>query len=308
MASKKYSLILGFLTLVMAAQAQIAEWKDSSLIPPSRLAQHNEFVNNQYIFPAKPRSQWELGIKVGTPTISGDVQGQLMNFGVGIHARKALGYLVSIRGEIMTGTAKGLTWKENYNYRYNTAWTSKGYNFNANEKVFYNYKTKMSDIGLQMLFNFTNINFNRADPKFSMYALVGFGLTMYECNIDALNAGGAKYNFGSVTGSVYSRRNETLTALKALLDGTYETPADQVASGDAQFLGRSARVSGSVGLGAAFKLSKRLNLAIEDRFTFINDDLLDGQRWSPYPINNPTFTPQNDSYNFFSVGLNVNIF
>jgi len=111
MASKKYSLIFGLLAMVLGAQSQIAEWKDSSLIPPSRLAQHNEFVNNQYLFPAKPRSQWEVGLKLGSPTISGDVQGQLLNFGAGLHLRKSLGYLVSLRGEIMTGSAKGLPGK-----------------------------------------------------------------------------------------------------------------------------------------------------------------------------------------------------
>ncbi len=30
----------------------------------------------------------------------------------------------------------------------------------------------------------------------------------------------------------------------------------------------------------AIKLSNRINLAIEDRVTFIKDDLLDGQRWA----------------------------
>jgi len=307
MASKKYSLIFGLLAMVLGAQSQIAEWKDSSLIPPSRLAQHNEFVNNQYLFPAKPRSQWEVGLKLGSPTISGDVQGQLLNFGAGLHLRKSLGYLVSLRGEIMTGSAKGLTWKENNNYRFNTAWTSNGYNFNT-DKVYYNYKTKLTDMSLQMLFSFNNINYHRRDPKFNMYAILGLGMTLYDCNIDALNSSNGKYNFNSISGNVYARRNETLTALKAILDGTYETPAERVSGGGSRMFGRNARLSGTVGLGAAFKISNRLNLAIEDRFTLVSDDLLDGQRWSPYPINSPAFTPQNDTYNFFSVGLNVNIF
>ncbi|MFM7222989.1 MAG: hypothetical protein ACKO03_06140 [Bacteroidota bacterium] len=307
MASKKYSLILGFLTLVMAAQAQIAEWKDSSLIPPSSLAQHNEFVNNQYVFPAKPRSQWEVGLKLGSPSISGDVQAQMPNFGVGLHLRKSLGYLVSLRGEIMTGSAKGLTWKENNNYRFNTAWTSNGYNFNT-DKVYYNYKTKLTDLSLQMLFNFTNINFNKLEHKFNMYAIVGIGMTLYDCNIDALNSSNGKYSFTSISGNVYARRNETLTALKAILDGTYETPAEQVTGGGPRMFGRNSRLSGTVGLGASFKLSKKINLAIEDRYTVVNDDLLDGQRWSPYPLNAPAFTPHWDTHNFLSVGLNVNIF
>ncbi len=39
--------------------------KDSSLIPEKRMPQHSEFLNGTYNFPAKPRNQWEIGIKGG---------------------------------------------------------------------------------------------------------------------------------------------------------------------------------------------------------------------------------------------------
>jgi hypothetical protein len=250
MAIKKYTLFLGLMVAALTTQAQVAEWADSSLIPPSRLAQHNEFVNNQYIFPAKPRSQWELGIKFGTPSISSDVDGLNPNFGVGVHVRKALGYLVSVRGEIFTGTAKGLGVKENYNYKNNPAW--RGYN-STTDKVFYNYKTQMSDVSAQMLFNLSNIRFHRAEPKFALYAIAGVGVTMYDVNVDALNGGNTKYNFNSISSSLSS--SETRSALKAILDGTYETPAEKKNSGS----GRTSIVSASFGFGAAFKISKKIN-------------------------------------------------
>ncbi|HMR93422.1 MAG TPA: hypothetical protein PKC69_13960, partial [Chitinophagaceae bacterium] len=56
-------------------------------------------------------------------------------------------------------------------------------------------------------------------------------------------------------------------------------------------------------LGIAFKLSNRLNLAIEDRITFIKDDLLDGQRWAEQG----DLTRDFDSYNMATVGLNINL-
>jgi hypothetical protein len=298
MAIKKYTLFLGLMVAALTTQAQVAEWADSSLIPPSRLAQHNEFVNNQYIFPAKPRSQWELGIKFGTPSISSDVDGLNPNFGVGVHVRKALGYLVSVRGEIFTGTAKGLGVKENYNYKNNPAW--RGYN-STTDKVFYNYKTQMSDVSAQMLFNLSNIRFHRAEPKFALYAIAGVGVTMYDVNVDALNGGNTKYNFNSISSSLSS--SETRSALKAILDGTYETPAEKKNSGS----GRTSIVSASFGFGAAFKISKKINLAIEDRFTIVDDDLLDGQKWGPFPAGNPSLSSNNDTYNFLSIGLNINI-
>ena len=59
--------------------------------------------------------------------------------------------------------------------------------------------------------------------------------------------------------------------------------------------------------GIAFKLSKRINLALEDRFTFIKDDLLDGQQWQEHTVGDPVQTRDYDSYNYASLGLNFNI-
>lgn len=293
MSRKKYTLIFGFLALVLATQAQVAEWQDSSLVPPSRLAQHNEFVNNQYNFPAKPRNQWEVGVKLGSPSISSDVDALNPNFGVGLHVRKSLGYLLSIRGELFTGTAKGLGSQQNTNYVNNPAWN--GYN-NPTDKVFYNYKTKLTEASVQMLFNITNINFHKAEPKFALYAIAGVGVTMYDVNVDAKNASGANYNFNSISSAL--SKSETRSALKALLDGTYETQGEG---------GKASVVSATFGLGAAFKISKRVNVALESRHTFVANDLLDGQKWGPFPANNPSLSSHWDSYNFLSLGLNINI-
>ncbi len=70
MASKKYLLFAGIFCLLASSgfsQRLGASYdvKDSSLIPSKRLAQHSEFLNGTYNFPAKPRNQWEIGIKAG---------------------------------------------------------------------------------------------------------------------------------------------------------------------------------------------------------------------------------------------------
>ncbi len=326
MASKKYAFILGLLALVMTTQAQMSakggsDWKDSSLIPPSRMAQHNEFLNNQYIFPAKPRNQWEVGLKVGSPSVSGDVASVFPNFGYGLHVRKSIGYIVSLRGEFFSGTATGLSWKSDLNYMQNPAWSKNGYRghqrtYSGNlvgltpgtDKVFYNYKTKLNDLSFQTLFNLSNIRFHKAEPKFGLYAIVGVGVTFYETNIDALNASGQKYNFSSIPSGTWATRADTKSAVKAILDGTYETAGDANTSTNSKLFGQTARASATLGVGTAFKLSKRVNLAIEERFSFVKDDLLDGQRWAATPVGDASLTTHYDTYNFLSVGLNINIF
>ena len=329
MASKLFSTILGFLALSLTTEAQMSaaggtDWKDSSLIPASRMAQHSEFLNNQYSFPSKPRSQWEVGVKVGAPSVSGDIASNYPNFGFGLHVRKSLGYLLSIRGEYVRGTATGLDWKGNYNYASNTAWAgTNGYLGNrrsysgagntvlllpAVDKVFYNYKTNINDLSVQALLNLSNVRFHKAEPKFGLYTIVGVGVTFYDTKIDALNASGQKYNFNSIPGGTFSTRKDTRSAIKALLDGTYETDGDSNGQRDNKLFGKTARISGTIGIGAAFKISKRVNIAFEERLTFVKDDLLDGQRWAATPIGDAVATTHYDTYNFLSVGLNINIF
>ena len=125
MASKKYTGLFVVLCLILSsASAQEKSGysvQDSSVIPSKRLPQHNEFMANNYAFPAKPRSQWELGLKVGTYSIAGDVRSHFPGFGAGLHVRKAWGYVFSWRAELGYGTTTGLNFKPSLNYLKNSA-------------------------------------------------------------------------------------------------------------------------------------------------------------------------------------------
>jgi outer membrane protein OmpA-like peptidoglycan-associated protein len=322
MSSKKYSILLGFVALMISAgvTAQVTtsyDWRDSSLIPASRAAQHNEFMNNQYYYPAKPRNQWEIGAKVGTFNIMGDVPSNLFNLGFGAHVRKSLGYLFSLRLEYMHGTGKGQHWQEAQNYHKNTAWVDNGYVPNrvdaagnripAQDRIFYNYKANVNDLGLQGIFSLNNIRFHKAQTGVNLYVLAGIGITWYETNVNALD-GNAKYDFSGITTTQeYKNRNDIKKAIRDLLDDSYETPAENYGNTRAKLFGKTARPSATLGVGAAFKVSKRINIAIEDRFTFVSDDLLDGQRWQEYSHGDAALTRNFDTYNFLSVGLNYNL-
>src|ERR671932_668046 len=98
MASKKYSFLAGVLCLLatygfsqntgttgtMGTANSTYDVADSSVVPSRRMPQHTEFMNGTYNFPAKPRNQWELGIKAGVFTISGDVSSRISP-GFGVH-------------------------------------------------------------------------------------------------------------------------------------------------------------------------------------------------------------------------------
>jgi len=133
MTSKKYVLLTGFLCLLFSSlfsQTQKRSYEDSSVIPAKRMPQHTEFLNGTNNFPAKPRNQWEVGVKGGMFRVSGDVA-SLFAPGFGLHVRKAFGYVFSLRLEYMYGIGKGLDWTSNQNFAKNPAW---GSNLAASER------------------------------------------------------------------------------------------------------------------------------------------------------------------------------
>src|SRR5215831_6791580 len=235
MASKKYSVFLGLLFLLVSGSfAQIGgsyDIQDSSVIPSKRLPQHTEFMANNYPFPALPRNQWEIGIKVGAFSLFSDVRSRFPGFGAGLHVRKALGYVFSLKGELGWGTTKGLNWEPSRGYGKNPAWAA--YVPLGTPLVFYNYKTNIMDASLEGVVTLNNIRFHRAKTGFNVYAFGGIGGMVYDTKIDALDANGAPYNFSAIvakygpTNYQYKDRKNIRKDLKSLFDGKYETTAEQ---------------------------------------------------------------------------------
>lgn len=264
------------------------------------MPQHTEFLNGTNNFPAKPRNQWEIGIKGGAFTVSGDIPAVFPTIGFGLHVRKAFGYVFSMRLEYLNGTGKGLNWKPSgvIPPSIDNPWNAAGY-----AGLYYtNYKTKVQDLSLQGIVTLNNIRFHKSKTGFNFYAFGGIGGTVYDTKVNALN-GNTPYNFGSINGGVYKDRKDTRDELKDLLDDSYESAAESHGDTRPKLFGDTFKPSGTVGLGIAIKLSNRINIAIEDRVTFIKDDLLDGQRWAEQG----DLTRDFDSYNYATIGLNFNL-
>lgn len=336
MASKKLKLfLLGvFAFLFSGVYAQSGSGYsvyDSSVITSKRMPQQNEFWNNSYNFPAKPRNMWEIGASAGTLMISGDVPIKFPTFGFEAHVRKAFGYVFSMRLQYMNGTGKGLSWLASENFAKNPAWAgyyapvrtasgpiiySNGIAGSApgatNDVVYYNYKTHIQDLSLQGIVTLNNIRFHKQKTGFVIYGGAGIGATIYQVKVNSHDEGGNTYatafrNIWNANPTIYKNRKDVIKELKNVLDDTYETPADNQGERRPKIGDNTLRPSGTVLVGFAFKLGKRLNLAIEDRHTFVKDDLLDGQRWSEHAYGDASNTGDFDSYNFASIGLNFNL-
>jgi len=330
MLSKKLSLLA--VLFCFFASATIAQTvavngydvTDASVVPTKKTQQHTDFMAATYDFPARPKNQWEVGVKYGLMQVVGDVPAVILtapNFGV--HIRKALGYSTSLRLEYVNGVAKGLHYRKTENYAKNSAWSQYNapkvvyvpYNrvtgtnpaVGAWEGVYYNYKSNVQDLSLQLVGTLGNINFHRALPKVTIHGFGGIGGTIYETTVNALN-GTSKYNFASIGQAAFDDRTDKLKDLRDLMDDSYESKAERhddrrkVLGDDNTF-----RFSVTAGLGAAVKLTNRINLALESRMTFIKDDLLDGQRWQEQSWGDASLTRDFDTYRFTTLGLNINI-
>jgi outer membrane protein OmpA-like peptidoglycan-associated protein len=311
---------------------------DSSVISNKKMGQQNEFWNNSYSFPAKPRNMVEIGISTGLATVSGDVSTKAFtapNFGITV--RKSLGYLFSLRAEYINTTMEGQNWKASEGFSKNPAFGSyfatvrdaAGNLVNQNasgarratrDYVYYNYRTKLQDLSLQGIFTFNNVRFHKAKTGLVIYGGAGIGASLYRTKINAFNDanGGANYSalfnatqikYAKET-NLYKKRKDIRKDLKAGMDDTYETDAESTRGSGAStpgIDGKTLKPSGNVLAGIAFKLGKRINLAIEDRFTFVKTDLLDGQQWQEQPRTDAAQTRDFDSYNYASVRLNFNL-
>jgi outer membrane protein OmpA-like peptidoglycan-associated protein len=185
-------------------------------------------------------------------------------------------------------------------------------NGNSPDVVYYNYKTHLQDLSVQGIITLNNVRFHKQKTGFVIYGGAGLGASIFKVMINARNASGGTYatefrNILNANPTNYKKRKDVIKELKSILDDTYETDADNEGERRPKIGSNTLKPSGTVLVGFAFKLGKRLNLALEDRHTFVKSDLLDGQRWQEHAYGDASVTSDFDSYNFLSLGLNFNL-
>lgn len=283
---------------------------DSTVISKKKKPQQIDFEQGYYPMPPMPKNKWEAGISGGALFISGDVSTR-GGWGVGAYVRKSLGYVVSIKGEVMHGTSYGLNWTPNGSLFNNPVLNGKRKenqktNYLKDKQVFYyNYKTNIDEISAQMVLTINNIGYHKVsrDRKFNLYGGIGGGAMLFDSYYNALDANGNRYNFKSIKNDLtYQSRKEIITALKKMMDKTYETPAEGQPD-KPYFFDRRFDPVFIVSIGGGFHLTRKLSLTILDKVAFTDDDLLDGDRWQEHKFPDPALTGNFDTYHFVSASL-----
>ena len=307
MTSKKYKLLAGLSCLVASTGfAQVSpshpytaphpiygtfSVTDDSYYNNKQLDQNKEFVVGNYDYPGKPKDMWELGIKVGSLAVRGDASADLnplRSFGFGAHLRKSLGHVISLRLEYLYGKSEGQAWRPVTDIA-----TPPG-------TWYQNFRTKTQDLSLQVLANIGNIRFYKANTGATFYVLGGVGFNTfsprYVANLtpsQSVSGGSKKDILKDLRDQYKDIKTDDMTKRKH----EYDENTKKWSS----FFGGYVNPSLTGGLGVAFKLSDRVNLAIEDRLIFNGSDYIDAS----FPAIHPN--QDKDLYNYATIGLNFNL-
>lgn len=294
MTRKIYLLIfmLGF--AIVGIQAQENNAFENGNVVSDELTkdpeQNAKWRMGQANYSAKPKDAWELGIHLGHFFIDGDVDRTLPGgYGMGLHLRKAVHYVFSIRADFFYGQATGLDPQ---------AWSHGSIGGGLVEPTFSDYdpangqtdgdwfpshKTRQIYGALQGVLNIGNILFHKDRNKWNWYMTVGAGFSNHQAKLDLLDADGNPYtNLIQATGfsdakfNTKSGRSEIKDALNEIYDGDYETEGFKKKGifrlGDET----NIHVVFTTSMGISRRISKRFNIGIEHQVMLSDNDYLDG--------------------------------
>lgn len=251
--------------------------------------QNKNWRMGQYKYSAKPKNAWEVGVHLGHFFIDGDVDRKFpAGFGVGLHLRKAIHYVFSIRGDLFYGQAKGLD-PQPWTTRANGGGLVENFANNVYSKYdntegwFPSHKTTYIYGALQAVVNIGNLLFHKDRNKWNWYVAVGVGLDTHKAMLDLLDSNGNAYqNLRTASGYTSDKfntkagRSEIKSALESIYDGDYETEGFKKAGifrlGDET----NIHVVWTGSMGISRKISKRFNIGLEHQIMASDNDYLDG--------------------------------
>ncbi len=236
------------------------------------------------IYSARPKDAWELGIHTGYFLIDGDVDRRVpAGYGLGLHVRKAVHYVFSLRADFMYGQTSGLDpqmWSH----------SSKGGGlvedvfqpYAKEDGWFPAYQTRYGYLAVQTILNVGNLIFHKERNKWNSYWAIGVGLSSHQTNLDLLDKSGRPYNgLGKLQGDFKTPegRKKIKEVVDAVYDGKYETKSWKQ-SGIFQ-LGDNIELYPlfTASFGISRKLSSKVNLGLEHQVNLSGNDMMDGIRF-----------------------------
>jgi OmpA-OmpF porin, OOP family len=311
MASKKYTLLALLISFaVSGAFAQLAgtiDYMDSSKYNAKKLAQYNEWANGlpSSPFPPKPRDAWQVGIFGGYAGIFGDVR-TATGWGVGVSARKAIGYTVSVRPSLAYRNITGMGYENQFNLRNLPMDVQDKYRAAGLPTYVHYYESELIIPSLDFLVSLNNIMFHRKQSNYNYYVLFGYSPVRYRTNLEVLDGQGNPYDYAGV--NFEGKRKDIKDQLDAYFDArggaNFETEART--RGRRNNFGESGDNNQwvhafNVGAGVERRIGDIVSISAEVKYTNVwNDDWIDG---AAFGVAN-AYTAEPD--NLIAANLSVN--
>lgn len=288
---------------------------DSAYYPKSRAKQFHRYLEHQDAFPPKPRNMWEAGLGFGLYNVSGSIPTVMFwnkgGGGLSVHVRKSLGYIFSLRMQYIYGVAKNLDLQPTTGYdapytRFGYVPISQAASASAATPVYRATRMESSQLNMDLMFNVGNIRFHRATNKMSFHGILGLGALGYHTWVNALDGKYADYNFTTIVKNPNGKPSDIRKQLQSGMDKSYETAAPT--DGRKKILDKKILdFAPSIGAGVQFKINKKYNIQVEDRYVFPVDPYLDGTRYGANLGNTVAVSRSSDAINYFSVSICTNI-
>ena len=315
MNSTKILPLLSIIVLLsFGSSAQLGgthNYLDTAYISPRNISQQNDFLNNNHNFPAKPRDMWQLGIFVGLPWVDGDaplaVKGSgsgMSNYasGFGLSLRKAIGYVVSIRGSLAYYNMLGLDYQRNRNF--NNHPTIQQLYLTAPRGYIHSFRTTAFVPSLEALVSLNNIMFHSKQSRWNLYGIIGYSAFTYQTKMDISDASGNRYLYENI--DVNLDRKKIRGDLRQMMDGVNETTA--LSRDRRPNLGEyNLRHSFTSGAGFEYRIGKKTSVSAEYKRIATRDDYVDGWFRQSGDLVNPVYTSEWDNIGFVSMGINFNV-
>ncbi|MFN8308497.1 MAG: OmpA family protein [Chitinophagales bacterium] len=287
---KKLYALVCTIFLVGATMAQAPLLKDSAFIPNKKILRQYDYENRSYPFPAKKKDKWAIGVHGGAVYMFGDISAKF-GWGAGLRIHKALGHVFSLRLEGLYGQEKG----QDYTPRVNP--------YNPGARYYGNYKMQYGELLLEGMATLNNINFYQKQPRVLINVFLGAGVMFNETRKDELDASGNLYDYSGISSyTKFGEQTKIQNEIKKLRDNNYETVVTSVE--DKAYI-KNWKVNPAItfGAGLAFRVSKLIDITLEDRITYYNSDQLDGTNLT----RRGQYSGNSDFINYASVGLNFKI-
>jgi outer membrane protein OmpA-like peptidoglycan-associated protein len=310
------AILIAIPLLSISQLGGVHNYSDTSYISPRNMTQQQDFLSNKGNFPSKPRDQWQVGFHFGFPYIDGDCPTAIKGagtgpesyaYGFGVHVRKAMGYVFSVRASFSYFNMIGLDYQPNSNFN-NHREIRRLYE-NAPRGYIHNHRTMAFAGGLEGLVSLSNIMFHTKQKRWNIYGIFGYNALAYKTYMNVMDGNGDRYPF-EIIANQYSagvKRVELRKQLRNMMDNSYETRADVNDRRPGVLNDFNLRHCFSSGVGIEYRMGKRWSMSLEYKRLQTRDDYVDGWYRQSGDLRYAVFTSEWDNVAFANLGANFNI-